>query len=303
MILKNSTIGTVNLDVQILRTLVAAQDLGGFGRAAEQVGRSQSAVSLQVRKLEQQLGERLFRKQGRGLAPTEAGDAILAYARRILELNDEAVAAVRGAALAGRVRFGMPGDFAETWLPAVLGRFKRAHPAVAVEAAVDRNAVLLERLDRGQLDLALVFGGGGRGDAEELTRLPMAWIGGRERSWAEGEPVPLAVFEPPCVFRQPATAALDAAGIPWRVAFSSPSLSALWAAVDAGLGITVRTGISRPDHLRVLDSQDGLPPLPSIDLSLHAAGRALPPAAMRLKEILLQTLPATYPRQRGAEAA
>ncbi len=293
----------INLDISILRTLVTAQDLGGFGRAAEQIGRSQSAVSLQMRKLERQLGEPLFRKQGRGLALTEAGDAVLAYARRILELNDEAVAAVRGAAIDGRVRFGMPGDFAETWLPAVLGRFKRAHPAVRIEASVDRNAVLLERLDKGQLDLALVFGGGARGDAETLTRLPMAWIGDRERSWSAGEPVPLAVFEPPCVFRQPATAALDAAGIPWRIAFSSPSLSALWAAVDAGLGITVRTGISLPSHLHVLGARDGLPPLPSIDLSLHGAGRALLPAASRLKEILLQTVPAAYPRQLGSSAA
>ncbi len=294
---------SLNLDIQILRTLVTAQDLGGFGRAAEQVGRSQSAVSLQMRKLEQQLGESLFRKEGRGLVLTEAGDAVLAYARRILELNDEAVAAVRGAAIDGRVRFGMPGDFAETWLPAVLGRFKRAHPAVRIEASVDRNAVLLERLDKAQLDLALVFGGGTRGDAETLARLPMAWIGGRERSWAQGEPVPLAVFEPPCVFRQPATAALDASGIPWRIAFSSPSLSALWAAVDAGLGITVRTGISRPDHLRVLGARDGLPPLPSIDLSLHGAGRTLAPAVARLKEILLQTVPATYPSRLGSSAA
>src|SRR5271163_2254488 len=134
----------INLDIPILRTLVTAQDLGGFGRAAEQVGRSQSAVSLQMRKLERQLGEPLFRKQGRGVVLTEAGDAVLAYARRILELNDQAVAAVRGAAIDGRVRFGMPGDFAETWLPAVLGRFKRAHPAVRIEASVDRNAVLLE---------------------------------------------------------------------------------------------------------------------------------------------------------------
>jgi DNA-binding transcriptional LysR family regulator len=293
----------INLDIPILRTLVTAQDLGGFGRAAEQIGRSQSAVSLQMRKLERQLGEPLFRKQGRGLALTEAGDAVLAYARRILELNDEAVAAVRGAAIDGWVRFGMPGDFAETWLPAVLGRFKRAHPAVRIEASVDRNAVLLERLDKGQLDLALVFGGGQRGDAETLTRLPMAWIGGRERSWSAGEPVPLAVFEPPCVFRQPAIAALEATGIPWRIAFSSPSLSALWAAVDAGLGITVRTGVSLPGHLQVLGVRDGLPPLPSIDLSLHGAGRGLPRAAARLKEILLQTVPAAYPRQLGSSAA
>src|SRR5262249_36964461 len=145
----------INLDMDVLRTLVTASDLGALNRAAEQVGRSQSAVSQQIRKLEEQVGQPLFRKNGRGLVLTETGDVVLGYARRILELNDEAVAAGGGINLEGAVRFGLPSDFAESWLPAVLGRFKRAHPAVRIEASVDRNALLLDRLDRGQLDLAL----------------------------------------------------------------------------------------------------------------------------------------------------
>ena len=112
--------------MDILRTLVAAQDLGSFNRAADHIGRSQSAVSQQIRKLEEQIGEPLF-LGGTGLAPTEAGDVILSYARRILDLNDEAVSAVRGMSVAGAVRFGVPSDL-ETWLPKVLGQFKRAHP-------------------------------------------------------------------------------------------------------------------------------------------------------------------------------
>jgi DNA-binding transcriptional LysR family regulator len=116
---------TVNLDINVLRTLVAAQRLGGFNRAAEQIGRSQSAVSQQIHKLKERIGQPLFRKRGRALELTVAGEKVLAYARRILELNDEAVAAVRGACVEGMVRFGMPGDFAETWLPTALGGFKR----------------------------------------------------------------------------------------------------------------------------------------------------------------------------------
>jgi DNA-binding transcriptional LysR family regulator len=108
----------INLDIDVLRTVVTASQLGSFNRAAEQVGRSQSAISQQIHKLEERVGQPLFRKQGRGLALTEAGEVILAYARRILELNDEAVTAVTGVTIDGTVRFGMPGDFAETWLPA-----------------------------------------------------------------------------------------------------------------------------------------------------------------------------------------
>lgn len=294
-----------NLDMDVLRTLVAAQELGGLGRAARRVGRSQSAVSQQLRKLEEQAGQPLFRKQGRGLALTEAGDVVLRYARRILELNDEAVAAVQGTAVEGVVRFGMPSDFAETWLPAALGRFKRAHPSVRVEASVDRNAALLERLESGQLDLVLLFGRGARSDAERLATVPMVWIGREAGQRCDAEaPVPLVLFEPPCVFRDTAIAALEAAGMPWRVAFTSPSLAGLWAAVDAGLGVTVRTAPSRPAHLAVLDKAAGWPALPLTDLSLHAAGRRLSPATERLKDILLDTVPESLaPRSRPRAAS
>jgi DNA-binding transcriptional LysR family regulator len=286
-----------NLDTDILRTLVTARQLGGFNRAAQQVGRSQSAVSQQIRKLEEQVGQPLFRRDGRTLALTEAGDVILSYARRILDLNDEAVAAVRGTALAGTIRVGLPTDFAESWLPMALARFKRVHPGVRVEANTDRRAVLIDCLDKGQLDLVLLFGGGLRSDALHLARLPMVWIGSSQEKpdWQSGQPLPLAVFNPPCFFRETAIAALDRAGIAWHIAFTSLSLHGIWAAVDAGLGITVRTVTGLPNHLIALDKKSGLPSLPTIDLSLHDGGRELTSAASRFKEILLETLTANLP--------
>jgi len=289
---KNRMVMQINLDMDVLRTLVTAQELGGLNRAARRVGRSQSAVSQQLRKLEEQAGQALFRRQGRGLALTEAGDLVLRYARRILELNDEAIAAIRGVAMGGAVRFGMPSDFAETWLPAALGRFKRAYPSVRIEASVDRNTALLDRLETGQLDLVLAFERAPRAEAERLATMPMVWIGREavERRIVE-EPVPLVLFEPPCLFRTAAVAALDAAGVRWRVAFTSPSLAGLWAAIDAGLGVTVRTASSRPSHLAVLDRAVGWPDLPSTCLSLYTAGRSLSPAANRLKDILVDTVP------------
>jgi DNA-binding transcriptional LysR family regulator len=290
-------VSTLNLDMDVLRTLVAAQQLGAFNRAAKQVGRSQSAISQQIRKLEDRVGQSLFRKQGRGLVLTESGEIVLAYARRILDLNDEAVAALRGVAVNGVVRFGLPGDFAETWLPAALGRFRRAHPAVRVEATVDRNTSLRERLEKGQLDLAVLVSAEPFADAEVLATLPMVWVGTAATVQPDGEPLPLALFEPPCAFRAAAIAALDKAGIPWRVAFTSPSLSGLWAAIDAGLGLTVRTTANVPDRLTVLDRGMKLPSLPAVHLCLSSAGRTLAPAAQRLKDVLLETFPAHLRRQ------
>jgi DNA-binding transcriptional LysR family regulator len=301
---KNWTISRVNLDMDALRTLVTAQQLGSFNRAAGQIGRSQSAVSQQIRKLEDQVGEPLFQKHGRGVALTEAGDVVLAYARRILDLNDEAVVAVRGRAIEGVVRFGLPADFAEAWLPTALGRFKRAHPAVRVEAIVDRNRLLLECLDKGELDLVLALGNERRGDAEPVATLPLVWIGptSAEPVYAPGEPIPLAMYESPCFFRQGALAALDRAGIPWRVAFTSPSLRGLWAAVEAGLGITLRTAVGLPGGVRVLGDVADLPPAPetALALCLHDGGRPLEPALTRLRSLIVETLAENLPEARHA---
>ena len=280
-----------NLDMDVLRTLAVAMDLGGFAKAADRLGRSQSAVSLQMRKLEDRVGRALFRRQGRGLALTDAGDVVLGYARRILELNDQAVAAARGVSLDGSVRFGVPQDFGDTWLPGVLARFTRVHPSVLLEARVDRTHKLVERVARGGLDLALLWGSPPpRADAVVVRKLPMAWVGRKGHVCAPGEPVPLALFESPCVFRQPGIEALEKAKRSWRLAFTSPSLSGLWAAAAAGLGVTIRTALGLPSSLAILDKSSGLPKLPHTELSLYAKANPSP-AVARLREILLDELP------------
>ncbi|MGG1948478.1 LysR substrate-binding domain-containing protein [Trinickia sp. NRRL B-1857] len=278
-----------NLDMDALRTLLATQQLGSLHRAAERIGRSQSAVSQQMRKLEEQIGQPLFRRQGRGLVLTEFGDLILSYARRILDLNDEAVRAVRGASVEGAVRFGLPGDFAETWLPAALGQFKKTHPAVRVEVAVERNALLLERLDRGELDLVLVLGHGSRPDAEPLAMLPMTWIGpcDAQMRLSPGRPLDLALYQSPCLFRRAGIEALDNAHISWRLAYTTASLQSLWSGVAAGLGITLRTAAGIPSSLRQLGEKDGLPPLPTVELCLHSRPKDVSPALAQLKRVVL----------------
>lgn len=276
-------------DLEALRSFAVACELGGFARAAARLDRSTSAVSAQLRKLERQAGAPLVRKAGRGTALTETGEALLAYARRLLDLNDEAFVALRGAALQGWVRLGMPEDFGERLLPEVLGRFARAHPLVRIEARIGRNADLLERVADGRLDLALAWEDGDRaGHAESLGDWPLHWIGSLEdRAAADDTALPLVAFEPPCMVRSLATGALDRAGRAWRLAFTSPSLAGLWAAVAAGLGVTARGAVGLPPGLRVLDPvRSKLPPLPPLRLQLLAAEAEMPAATARLAAIL-----------------
>ena len=280
-----------NLDMDVLRTLAVAMDLGGFSKAAERLGRSQSAVSLQMRRLEERVGRPLFRREGRGLALTDVGDVVLSYARQILELNDQAVAAARGIAIGGSVRFGVPQDFGDTWLPGVLARFSRAHPSVLIEVRVDRANKLVERIAEGGLDLALMWGNPPVANTVTVQRLPMVWIGLKGYAVPRGDTVPLALFESPCVFRQPGVEALERTHRPWRLAFTSPSLSGLWAAAAAGLGVTVRTPLGLPSPLAVLGKSSGLPKLPQIALSLYTAQPQPPQAVARLREILIEELP------------
>lgn len=280
-----------------LRTFLAAHKTGSLIRAADQIGRSQSAVSQQMRKLETQVGQSLFQRHGRGLILTDAGEQVLSYARRILELNDEVIRALRSASIEGSVRFGLPGDFAETWLPAALGEFKKAHAAVRVEVSVEGNGALLERLDRGELDLVLAMGHRTRADAEHIATLPMTWIGSADSDVVikPGRPLDLALYKPPCFFRRAGLAALDDANIAWRLAYSTASLSSLWSGVAAGLGITLRTGAGLPPTLRRLDERDGLPSLPVVDLCLHGGGRENTPALARLREVVIESALANLP--------
>jgi len=282
----------INIDMDVLRTFVTGVDLGSFAKAADRLGRSPSAISLQLRKLEEQTGQTLFQKQGRGLALTEAGDIMIGYARRILELNDEARTALSGlTALEGWVRIGLPQDFAETWFPGMLGRFARAHPKVRVEARVDRGSALAEVVECGDLDLSLTWGRLGDAHAKIIATRPVVWIGPEGFKRDESEPLPLIAFDSPCAFRAAGLEALDREKIAWRHAFASPSLGGLWAAVTAGLGVTPRTAEGVPPHLRVLDpATSDLPALGNIELALHTYGSEQSPAVAELRSLLVEAI-------------
>jgi DNA-binding transcriptional LysR family regulator len=287
-------------DLDVLRSFTAGMELGSFAKAADRLGRSTSAVSAQLKKLEDQAGTPIFRKAGRGLALTEAGKTMLFYAQRLLDLNDEASAAVQGVELEGWVRLGLQEDFGEVLLPEVLGRFARSHPKVRIEARVARNAELLDRVTSGRLDLALAWDDGASAPhVQRVAELPMRWIGPagdigplcEAWQWLAGEPLPLVSFEAPCRFRTAAITALDHAAIPWRVAFSSPNLGGLWAATAAGLGLSIRTQIGLPNGVRALSAGEaGLPALPSLALALYRAEEEPKPLIAKLATIVLQAV-------------
>jgi DNA-binding transcriptional LysR family regulator len=281
-----------HFDLDVLRTFVAGVELNSFAKAADRLGRSTSAVSAQLKKLEDQVGTPVLRRQGRGMALTETGETMLAYARRLLELNDEAATALHGAELEGWVRLGLQEDFGESLLADVLGRFARAHPKVRIEARIARNRELLERIDTGKLDLAVAWDANyNTPHQERIAELPMRWIGPASGAfdWQPGEPVPLVSLDAPCLMRTAAITALDRAGIPWRIAFTSASLAGTWAAVAAGLGIALRTEAGLPGMVSPM-THTALPQLPQLGLFLHRLTVEPSPAVARLDDILRQAL-------------
>ncbi|UYK99781.1 LysR substrate-binding domain-containing protein [Pantoea stewartii] len=277
----------VTFDAESLRTFVTGIELGSFASAAQRLGRSTSAVSAQLKKLEYQAGAALVQKSGRHLTLTAQGEIMLAYARRLMSLNDEACAAIKASGIGGEVRLGLQEDFGETLLPAVLGQFSRAHPDVQISASVSRNQPLLTAIRQHEIDVALCWQGEeSTAHSQSLGALPLNWIsvkGFDVQSLLDAkQPLPLLVFDAPCLMRSAATAALDRANIPWRIAFTSRSLSGIWAAAEAGLGITLRTQMGLPSSLTLLTS--ALPEMGTIGVSLHCAEKPLSPAAASLCE-------------------
>ena len=272
-----------NVSLDSLRTLVIAQDVGGFGRASERLGRTPSAISLQMKRLQEEIGVQLFRKQGRKTLLTEQGEIALQYARRVLELNDEMIDVLRGSSLSGVVRIGFAQDFTANVLPLIIERFSGLYPLVKLEVTVDRGQVLIQSLNSGDLDLALTLGGLPIKTAQILSELPLYWIASPKFKERANQPLPLALFNPPCGCQTRGLDSLQDAGRPWRAAMTSPSLPGLWAAVSAGLGLTARTLIGMPGDVQTVDL--GLPPLGDMPVVLHRRRNLRTPNAMRFAEV------------------
>lgn len=277
-----------SFDIAFLRSFVAVAEAGTMRRAGEQRARSTAAISQQMRALEAAAGVTLFERASGKVALSAHGQALLPYAREMIRLNDEAMHALQHAGSAA-VRFGMPQDFALSALADALKAFAQAHPQVALEAQIERNSRIAALLAEGRLDLALLIGRAGASGGETVARPPAVWLAREGAAFAPDAPLPLLLLEEPCLFREFALEALSRAGIAYRVAFTSPSVSGLWAAVQAGVGLTVRMPLGLPEGV-VPCAAAGLPALPEVRLSLHRRSESGPPAVQALFDIVAGAL-------------
>lgn len=280
-----------SLHPDLLRAFVAVVDNRGFSAAAQRLHLGQSTVSLQIKRLEDQLGVRLLDRSPHFLQPTNEGEALLEQARKILALNDELATRFDRKRLTGRVRLGAPEDFATVHLPNVLSRFSKSHPDVVLEMTCELTLDLINRFDAGGLDLALVKREPGAAmSGRRVWREPLVWVASEE-SAAEQEELPLVVSPSPCVYRKRATEALDADGRPWRIVYTCTSLAGAHAAVRAGLGVTVLPKEMAPEDLVMLDdaAEGALPDLSDTEVALLEAP-AISPAAQRLRDAIVREL-------------
>jgi DNA-binding transcriptional LysR family regulator len=255
-----------NLDVDLLKTFLAIADTGNFTRAADEVHKTQSAVSMQMKRLEELLGRPLFARDGRASRFTADGERLIEYARRIVAMNDEAVSTFTRPELTGTIRFGTPDDYADRFLPEILARFSRTHPLVTVDVECLSSTVLFDRTKKGEIDLALVTYGCEVNAGEPVRREPLLWVTSARHNVHMLEVMPVAM--PLCEWRTMTLLALETANRKFRIAYSSSNSNAINAAVVAGLAVGAVPEICLRPGMRVLGERDGLPAIGEFDIGL-----------------------------------
>lgn len=278
------------LDIDLLRSFAIVAHTGALSRAAERVGRSQAALSMQMKRLEALVDQPLLTRTGRGVLLTVQGERLLVHARRILVSHDDAVAELSGRSLIGTLRFGCPDDYAQAFLPALLRGFAQHHPAAAVEVVCAATPRLVERHERGGLDLALISVPLAD-EREILRREDLVWVATRDAPLRWPDPMPLALGDPDTLDHRAALAALDRARQTYRVAYASGSLSGLLAVVRSGQAVAVLTRSAVPPDLRIQSRASGLPSLPQIGLTIRLDARRAAPLTRAFAAHLRATLP------------
>jgi DNA-binding transcriptional LysR family regulator len=278
------------LDIDQLRTFVAIADTGSFTKAAEIVHKTQSAVSMQMKRLEERVGRAVFERDGRLSKLTDDGERLLDYARRIVRLNSECLASFGEAELTGRVRLGVPDDYADRYLPEILARFSRSNPRAEVTVVCEPTPNLLDRVHSNDLDLAIVTHLESRGPSEIIRVEQLLWVTSARHCIHETDPVPLALGRPTCMWRQSATEALEGAGRPFRILYVSWNSTAVGAAVLAGLAVSVLPESAVRSGMRIIGPRDGFPALPSCKIGLVRNRHDPTPLADALAQEIRQSL-------------
>ncbi|MFZ5747152.1 MAG: LysR family transcriptional regulator [Pseudomonadota bacterium] len=278
------------LDLDLLRAFVAVAAARSVTQAAAAVGRTQSAVSMQVRRLEDILGTPLIERTGHGVRLTPTGDRTLRHARRLLNLHDEIIAELRGNGPMGTVRFGLPDDYAAPFIPPLIGTFTARYTQIALKITCAPTPELQNELETGRIDVALLTFP--RSPTTSFVRLePLVWVAGQALALEPSEPLPIALSHPDSIDRKAALSALDLHGRPYRVVCESGAATTLKAVVRSNLAVAVLARCSAPKDLRILTKADGLPDLPAVEISV-ATGLAIEPPARLLADHITALLPA-----------
>lgn len=251
----------MNLDLIALKSFLSIAELGNFTKAAKQVGRTQSAVSQQISRLESEIGKPLFIR-GKSLKLTEVGEIVLRYARQVSSLHREILDQIQRPDLEGEIRFGLPEDFATIYLREILSEFIHIHPRIQLRVECDLTLNLLERFKQKEFDLVLLKMGCIEDfpNGQPIWKEPLEWIGSTQEIDVHG-PIPLVLSPHPCVYRTRTLDALESMRQAWKVVFTSPSFSGKIAAVKAGMGISVMPRNMIPKDIEILRD----PCLPQLD--------------------------------------
>ncbi|HXH42780.1 MAG TPA: LysR substrate-binding domain-containing protein [Bradyrhizobium sp.] len=276
------------LDLELLRSFVSVVESGGFTRAGARVHRTQSTVSQQIKRLEEDVGQVLLHRDGKDVRPTEAGERLLSYARRLLSLAEEARDVLREPNGEGAIRLGIPEDFAAYRLAKLLGAFSRSHPRLRLDVRADQSKHLARDLERGELDLALYKREAGAKDAIAVWPERVHWVTSKNHPIDVDVPsVPLIGFPLGCIYRAGAIHALESAGRAWHTAYTSSSLAGIQAAVAAGMGLSILSEMAIQSDHRVLTAKDGFAPINKTEVALMASPGASP-ATLRLADRLAE---------------
>ena len=300
------------LDSDLLRTFVAIADTGSFTRAADAVHRTQSAVSMQIKKLEETVGRPVFNRGTRGVALTRSGEILLANARRVLRLLDETILTLGDQGAEGEVRIGIPAEYGNTLLPRILAQFSESHSRVRLtvrceaSTASDTREGFAPALERGELDVAVILAESGDPPGEILFHDPLVWITSERHLVHEEDPLPVAAFNPGCWWRRNALDTLERQNRRYRIAYSSTSVTGIQAAVSAGLAVGFLGRSTVPPGARVLTGEEGFPPLPGSNVVMRTRTGPLSPAVERMvmvireafhrPDTLAQSLEPAFPR-------
>ncbi len=276
-----------NLDLTALRSFTAVADSGGVTRAAAQLNLTQSAVSMQLKRLEESLGLPLLDRSGRSIALTPQGEQLLAYSRRLLALNDEAWGRLTHPAFEGELNFGVPHDIIYPHVPGVLQQFAAAYPRVKLQLHSLYTSGLKELLARGEMDLILTTEAGVDPGGETLSRERLVWAGAPGGQAWRSRPLRIASCAN-CVFKRPALDALEAVGIPWEIAVESISTAAIDASVAADLAVSVQMQSGVPAQCEAIRHGGALPELPDHCVNMYVASGARAALAQRLADIIRQ---------------